>query len=297
VQKKIAAPPVVDVDDATALDVAQEILGAHPPLDANTRAAFARQVRDDEASALGGKTKSDAVVACAADWVKTIDVVTRKTMLPTFGVARLVWMCELLIELLHRRAEMLAQQTLVTGARRLRDTRMLQAKQVSERLGGILDDLARGDHEEETFVAAADHGADSADAIRKTLRARADLAEAWLATKDPVKKALVATTTLSQGDVDTARAQAKSLPSVAAAAVGGHIEVRDTPDVNRAEGKLLGAMRFAFTAFARAHEADAKVGRLTPRSSIAHVFGGHPMTAKSKTPPSPPETPPTPPAK
>lgn len=255
-----------------------ELLADLPRLTDDARAAFRGQLTDAQCAALGQKTRSALVVREALDWAAIMHaaIAAQPHALRRYGATRLSWFVECVREL--ERA-ILAQQAIRSQTHAVGlgvDLARTAAMAVRNDLRETLQILAGADAREKDAVARALESDRDDEGLARSLHALGDLAGGWLARHDAVATTLVASVSLSRGDVESAHTAADELSGAIAADAGAPVDsLRDASAVNVAEGRVLAEMRLARGVFERAHEGNRKVPRLIPGAGTRNVVGNH----------------------
>lgn len=268
-----------------AHDVLDRLLAGRPPLTTAQHNAFARRFSDAVCEAMGGRTKSEGVLDDSIAWTAIMDKALKKhpAELRRYGAARFVWFLGCIRALLDAREE---QQVAHgnTGAAKDRAARAQKAAVAArEELLETMEALVEDHDEGEAALARAAGGTDKPDAIVDSIRAIAKLARGWLARKDDEAAALVESVGLTLAEVEAAEAAADALADAGTdRTIEGRVVVRDTPPVNRAEGRVVLEMRAAMRIFARANRRNGEVPKLSPGPATRGVLA--PRAAKAKAP-------------
>ncbi len=249
--------------------------------------AFGSLLTDAQADDLGRRTKSQDVVREATRWAALIDGALRSYgdgALRTYSPRRFAHYLavtsalgdavvaetrragesgkrgtaeEFRLAAAEARRETIEKLTTFAGARAVERTSLEEA---------IGHDIASEDE-------VHGHVETSVDRLVRSLRALAYLEIDWLERNDPSSQVLAENAGLSHDDANALRGFAealstrKSSASVAPPSLG-----KDTPTINRMEGRVLFEMREARRVFANAHARSAVVPELNPASQVAHVF-------------------------
>ena len=253
-----------------------ELLSDLPRITDADREAFRAQFSDEECVALGQRTRAPAVAKEASRWAMTMHAALRAypNALRRYGAMRFVWFLEcvraLEQEVLAQASSRTRESLLDTGI----DLARVAAIAVRNDLRETLALLAGNDRLDRDALATAEgtHPANDA-ALASSLRALADLAHSWLSRTDGRAKSLIASVSLTEADVDSARSAASSLEEAASHHEhAGNAKVSDAPDVNRAEGRVLLEMRLARGIFARARQSHRWVPALDPGAATRKVL-------------------------
>jgi hypothetical protein len=275
--KKPASPAPTK---SRAHQVIERLLVDQPSLTAAQRGAFSARHSDAACEEMGGRTRSEGVLANALEWTGPMAKAMKKHPQPLrrYGAARFAW----LLESIRALADAREVQQIADGATGVAKTRAQRAQKSAlesrEELLETLEALVEGAGEAEAAVARAAKITDKADSIVTALRALAALGRDWLARNDAASKALVESVGLTLDEITTAELAAGALDAAGAdRTIEGRVVVRDLPAVNRAEGRVLLEMRGAMRIFAKANEKNREVPRLVPGKATRSVLA--PRTA------------------
>ena len=290
--KKPARAPKKSAPSAGG-DLSAQILSDLPRLTDAEREVFRAQFDDVQCDELGARTKGDAVRVDALAWSPIIHKALKShpNALRRYGATRFAWLMECVRRLEGAIAEQKAERTRGSETSMDLDLARIAAMSVRNDLHDTLSLLCgtdAGDKHALTLALSRDPAHDHDRVLADSLDALADLAGEWLARDDARAKTLIASVSLGASDVEAARSAAQALREVAITDALGPVSTgaRDAPTVNRAEGRVLLEMRVAQQVFARAHDANREVPKLTPGAGTKHVLGGHPKK-KAGTPPTP----------
>lgn len=271
-----------------AHEVLDRLLEEQPALTAAQRQAFAARFSEPACEAMGGKTKSDGVLRDALEWAGVMARALRKhpDVLRRYAGARFTWFLECVGQLIDaREAQASAGDT--TGLARAREERARKAALAARtELIEALETLVEGDAEAEAALDGTVGSVEKNDALVSSLRGLSSLAGEWLARSDAASRALVESAGLSLHEVGAGEEAADALIAASAdKTLEGQVIVRDVPEVNRAEGRVLLEMRTALRVFGQAHEKDRRVPRLVPGKATRSVLGSR--TSKVTQEPEP----------
>jgi membrane-associated HD superfamily phosphohydrolase len=275
--KKPASPKPTK---SRAHEVIERLLEGQPSLGAAQRGAFTARHSDAACEEMGGRTKSEGVLANALEWTGPMAKALKKHPQPLrrYGAARFAWF----LESIRALADAREVQQIADGATGVAKARAQRAQKAAlesrEELLETLDALAEGNDEAEAAVARAAKITDRADTIVTALRALAALGRDWLSGNDAVSQALVESVGLTLDEITTAELAADALDAAGAdRTIEGRVVVRDLPAVNRAEGRVLLEMRGAMRIFANANAKSREVPKLVPGKATRGVLA--PRTA------------------
>ncbi len=298
--KRRAAPGdgTSEGDLAKAVLVTQSLLAKLPPLTAEDDEAFRSRFSDARCLRTGTETRSSGVLGDAVRWAPLLAKgVALGSDALAYDDARLAFFFGCVLALhAARQVERKRRGDVTVSAVALEIAR----GEAASARKALLDALARvaGGNEVDGEALDAVRGTTADDdAAVASLGAIADHAGAWLAKRDGVSKRLAASAKLTAAQVDAARAAAKKLAAAAAAsALGGPAGTeRDTPAINRIEGRVVEEMRVALSAFEGAAEIDERIPRLVPGPATRRVLvgrgkpaspGAGPLRVDGATPPA-----------
>lgn len=255
----------------------RSLLGTLTPLVDDDRTAFRSRFSEARCERTGGETRSKGVLGDGTRWAPLMaKAVALGSDALLYDETRLAFFLECLLSL-HAAREVerrrrggattntvaleLARATAAAARKALLDS--LEAIACANEVDGPALDDVRGTMADD-------------DATVRSLGSLADYADAWLAKKDGISKRLVASAKLVPAKVAAARdAAAKLAAAAAAATMGGVVGAeRDTPAINRIEGRVLEEMRVAMNAFAAAVDVDERIPRLNPGPATRRVLLG-----------------------
>lgn len=275
--KKPASPATTK---SRAHEVIERLLVDQPSLTAAQRGAFSARHPDAACEEMGGRTKSEGVLANALEWTGPMAKAMKKHPQPLrrYGTARFTWF----LESIRALADAREVQQIADGATGVAKTRAQRAQKSAlesrEELLETLEALVEGDDEARDAVGRAAKITDKADSVVAALRALAALGRGWLARNDAASKALVDSVDLTLDEIAAAELAAGALDAAGAdRTIEGRVVVRDLPAVNRAEGRVLLEMRGAMRIFANANAKNRDVPKLVPGKATRSVLA--PRTA------------------
>lgn len=275
--------------------VAAQLLSTLEPLTNAQRMAFFRLFSAAKCDELGAKTKSGAVVKDSVEWAPIIAKALGKypVDLRRYGKARFAWLLECILALVDARAAQEVEGGSVPDVRAGAARALETAKNARAELVDALETLQEGDAvAQKALTTAASALRNDDEALADSVQAVATLARGWLGRTDAESRALVASVGLALGEVESAENAAAALgAAVGAKTFAGRLEFRDSPVVNRAEGRVLCEMRTAMRLFASAHDRNKLVPKLVPGPGTRHILGKHPTSASSETDASSPAAP------
>lgn len=265
-----SAAPVTRVDT-----VLQALTAQWDQLTNDERRVFEAKYSDAQCETKGGGTRSEGVLSEGVGWVATIG-----KALPEFPVelrrysrSRFAWLLECLRKLADERA---LQQTSGGAAVVLKtavEQREKAASAARRELVDTLEELVEGDAPEEEALSNALGLTDRPDRIVASIGTLADYARTWLARTDAVSRKRVELASLTQAEVETAENAAAALAQATAGkTLEGTAIVRDSPAVNRIEGRVLLEMRAAMRVFNKANALNKRIPKLVPGSATRRAL-------------------------
>jgi hypothetical protein len=253
----LSEEPVVD---SKTID---RMLAASQSATAVQRAAFLRQWSDADCDAAGAGTKAPDTLREATRAVIGVDVVLAEHAAAVrYGLPRFRFLLEAVRDV----------RDLVEAQQRGPDPRseLEQAKAAGlaarQELYDVLEPIV-GKAGKEALTTAYGR-ADTPQTLGLALGALAAIASDWLSRKDADSKALVQSHYLGQADVDEAERAAARLDRAQEALTRGASPARDTPAINRAEGRMLLELDLLRRALERGHEKN----RLIPQLVLGPVL-------------------------
>lgn len=269
VRKPVPTGPRAGLPHSTPKSGPLDRLAADQPRLTDTqRRAFLGQFSEAQCDELGGRTKAALVHGDALAWAALIDKNLRERagVLRRYTRQRFAWYLECVGTLADAIEGQRAAQGRSAHGRgsvdKAREAGLLARAELAEALAI----LAGGDDARQLDVVAAQGDAGTSEALAASLRALSDLANGWLERFDMESHALVASVGLSRADVESAldcagELTAESDPHRLASPRSA---LRDTPAVDRAEGRVLLEMRLVMRVFSAAHERTRLVAPLVP---------------------------------
>lgn len=274
--------------------VLASLVADQPPLTQVQRAAFAGRYGDAACEALGGQTKSESVLGDAVAWAPIMDKALRKhpNVLRRYGRVRFAWFLACAEALEAARAEQEGRGGAAAASKAAAAKAQAAALAARSDLVETLEELADGNGDDEAALARALGVTDRPDRLVASLRALAGLARGWLAREEAGYKELVASAGLSIVEIEAAETAAEVLAGAAAGVtMEGRVVTRDTPPVNRLEGRLLFEMKAAQRVFERANARTKEVPRLVPGHGTRRVLAPKSRSEKPEPPKDAPSTP------
>jgi hypothetical protein len=270
-----------------------ELIPLWPALTHAQRTAFTARYSDAKCDDMGGRTKSEGVLKDALAWAPIMSGALSKhpMALRRYSPARFAWFLECIAGLSDARAQQETRGGAVATSKLLAEQAQRTALASREALFETLEELVDGNADEEKALRTAAGTTESPDKIGASITALAQLARGWLGRKDGSSKALVEAVGLTLAEVESAESARAALASATAGAtMEGRLTPRDTPPVNRAEGRLLCEMKAAMRVFARANARSRDVPKLVPGPATRGVLAPRAgkATDKSTEPPGEP---------
>ena len=273
----------------TASATLAPIRSALPVLAASRRAALRSLFTDAQCEAWGAKTKSMDVHADGSRFalviVKTLS--KRPDDVDGYSLARAAYLVECLDALATAIAEQKGGEHAAANADTLRAAAEKTAAKVARKLRRKLRAIAGGNPERLRAIAL--RGAVKDHDAKATCEGLAGLAEEWLGDKSLAELAQEAR--LGAADVAAGKGAAQALGAAREGkTLGGRDGQRDTPPVNRAEGRVLREMRWAMDCFGDAHEDDSTIPLLVPSAATRAVLATkHAAEEETVVAPPPPQ--------
>jgi hypothetical protein len=274
-QSALADEPSTDDATKKAAAVLARLLARWPALTEAQRAAFRSFFSDEQADELGKKSRAADVRDEGARWAVLIDAALREypSALPRYTPVRFAYYLECL-QALHD--AIVAEETKRAQRGEARDsaqTAREEALEVRQELRSTLRTYAGGRKEERAAIAKAYGTIDTDDNLAGSLKKLADLGEKWLGRKDESSRILAENTGLTKDLVDKARRCAGALTAKGAdVSLEGRATVKDTPAINRIEGRFTWEMLEAGRLFAEANQKNPLVQKLVPGPAVRHLF-------------------------
>jgi hypothetical protein len=282
----IPAPTTADDDDGGQF--IRDCTARYPDLTPAQRAGFDRKCPVEKADDWGTRTKAVNVLHDAERFARIIDEALgnpRGSL--AYGAVRFRYLLDgtqalrAAIEVDQGAGGVVAP---VTVAKAHEDA-LLARDVILERL----NDFAEGDDIRAAEIAKAQGNTKDDEAILRSLKSLAKLAKDWMSSPDPIDQAMAQTALLDDTSLQ-ATLDARSALSDARSATqagGPKAPVRDSPETNRIEGRVLFEMHHAMTLFEGAHARDKLSPRLIPSTGTRHVLARN----RKKPAPTPAEAP------
>jgi hypothetical protein len=279
--KRPARPAKPAARAGVGRDLVGELLDDLPPLSIVEREAFRALFDDAQCIELGGKTKAEKVLAEAAAWAGTIDAALKShpNALRRYSASRFAFFLEQIRDLgraIEAQARAPRGGADAGGALFLLDLGRVAALSVREELLAVLRLLAGGNVRERELLELAAGSIANDEALADSLEGLATHAHKWLERRDAQTAVLVASVSLKESDVDSARSAEMALREALKAQQAGPSSTRvprDLPKTDRVEGRVLLEMRVLMDVFANARAKNRAVPRLVPGPATRAVLG------------------------
>lgn len=252
----------------TRADTILEALTAkQDPLTNDERALFTARYSDAKCEAKGAATKSEGVLGDALRWAPIIDkaLTDFPVELRRYHRARFAWFLECIRKLVDERA---LQQTKGGAAVVLKKAVEQATKTASAARREVVDsleELVEGDEVEEAALSTALGAVDTPDRLVQSMGTVCAYARQWLRRTDAASVTKVKWSGLTVAEVEAAENAAATLAQATAGkTLEGAVIVRDTPAVNRIEGRVLLEMRAAMRVFSKANALNKHIPKLVP---------------------------------
>ncbi len=256
--------------------VEARLLADLPPLTNAERSAFRAQFPEAKCDDFGGRTKSEGVIAEARAHAGTIAKALKKhpAALRRYGLTRFAWFLECIAALDAAREAQLAAEGSASAAKGRAARALATAAETRDDLLDALTTIAQGNPSDLHALETATGSSANAGKLAASLRGLTGLARSWLARPEENARVLAASVGLGTGDVDAAEAAGDALEAASGdKTLEGRTLVKDSPSVNRAEGRVLLELRLVMRVFARVNERNKEVPRLAPGAATRHVLG------------------------
>lgn len=236
--------------------------------------AFESHYSDASCDRMGGKTKAYLVIREALSWAAVIDRELRKPYagLIRYHALRFGWYLECVTRLGAALEDQASTYGMAGSARRLQERTFAEARLLDEELRRTIREAAGEIPGLRDEVAKLPPPGDTPDEVTQALEALAARIEAWHAREDEVLGTLLMSYNLSAGDAGQAREAALRLTRAYEDTRGDRVESRDSPTVNRIEGRVLFEMRTVKRAFDAAKRKNKLVARLVPGRGTRNVL-------------------------
>lgn len=272
------------------------LLAELPALSSAERRAFEGQFSAAKCDALGGRTRSESVIKEAREHAATIAKALRKHPgeLRRYGRTRFAWLLTCIAALDDARDAASAAEGSTSAAKERAARAELAAKIARDDLQSALEAIVCGNDADETALETASEPIRGTASLLRSLRGLAQLGRELLGRDSAEAKALADSVSLSLADIDAAEEAANALEMASGdATMEGRLAFRDTPTVNRAEGRVLLELRLAMRAFAHAHDRNKEVPALHPGRATSAVLRRRENEAEPDAPAAPAPSPET----
>jgi hypothetical protein len=274
-----------DQDDVDLTPIREQLV----TLTSAQRGAFQSLYTEEQCEAWGTKTKSQGVYddGCRFALVASTTIFKRPTIVIGYSPARLAYLVECLDELATQIAAQKGDSHVASNAAALRAAAEISVSKATRTLRRKLKAIAGGLPVKRKTIANAASSRDHD--VGQTLKGLAGLASDWLASTDAHVKVLVKDAALTDADVAAANGAVAALRAAREGkTLGGVDSDRDTPAVNRIEGRVLREMKWAMDCFDEAHEDDSTIARLVPSAATRAVLAPTRGEEDDDAPPAPP---------
>ena len=260
-----------------------------PALTTAQRTTYAARYPNARCEEMGTRTRSEGVVADALSWAplmaKTLKA--HPETLRRYSAERFSWFLTCTRALVDERTLQQTKGGAIATAKIQAGQAQSAALAARAELLETLEELVDGNEGEESALSAAVGTIDRPDRIVTSIGDLAALARGWLKRADDPSQELIKSAGLTLAEVETAETAAEALASAGAdKTLEGRVELRDTPPVNRVEGRLLFEMKAALRVFNRANARNKDVPKLTPGDATRAVLAPRP-TKPVKAPKDP----------
>jgi hypothetical protein len=278
-------------EQTTVTPSAEKVLAAllpdFPQLTASQRSAFAARYADSLCEVWGNRTKSEGVLREALGFASLMAKALKAhpAALRRYSPARFSWFLSCISALIEARALQSAGGSAAAEKKVLLAQAEVRAREARKELLATLSELCDGNDAEEQRLAEAAGTADTPSRVIASITALAAFGRGWVERSDEMGKELVASVGLTLAEVEEAEATAEGLSKAGAEkTLEGRVIPRDTPPVNRAEGRVLLEMKAAMRVFASANERNTDIPKLTPQDATRAVLA--PKAPKKQSQPA-----------
>jgi len=260
-----------------------------PALTNDERALLAGKYADKKCEAMGAGTKSEGVLSDSLGWAPIIDkaLSTFPPELRRYHGSRFSWYLECVGKLASERT---LQQTKGGAAVVLKAVVEKATKTALDTRGELVDsleELVEGDEAEEAALSGALGSTDRPDRIVTSIGTLSAYGRQWFAREDAASKKKVEWAGLSVAEIEAAENAAAALAQAAAGkTLEGAVIVRDSPEVNRIEGRVLLEMRAAMRVFNKANARNKSIPKLVPGDATRNALVSR-STKAAKAPAAP----------
>jgi hypothetical protein len=280
--KKLRATPPGDSapsDFAAGLRRVNDALAALPPLTDVQRNGFEAQFSTERCDKAGVRTKAAQVFREGAAWVPIIQktLASEPEAIRRYQSSRFIWF----LECLRTLATTIEAQKMGLGsvqeAKKRAERALSTAQATRNELLHVLEILAGDNEAEKATLAKARGTATTPDNLAASLKTLATLAAGWITHNDRVMKAMAESVNLIKADVDKARRDAEELiAAMSDGSASGKREMRDSPQVNLIEGRVLLEKQLVMGIFEAANKHNKRVPKLVPGA------GSRPFLARNR---------------
>jgi hypothetical protein len=279
VRRAVAPAAPADPVAASEISALSALRARLPPNSDVLTRAFVRQFPPAKCVTTGQSTRGNAVLR---EGIRVVLEAERTLGAhPSLGYdrTRLRHLVDCVVEL----GEKVRAQNLAHGTTALRRTEKVhaqaEARTVLATLSQKLAAVSLGDAAASAALGQAHAAVDPTVPEAAVLEALAAAGDAWLARTDPESAALAGAHHLERGDTERARAVAAVLREVDAALRGAAPTVRDSPEVNRCEGRVILEVGVLDAAVLAAKTLDASVPELPLGTALRRMLRSRPKRA------------------
>jgi hypothetical protein len=291
--RKPLAKTTPGVGDSADLTLAR-LSARWPALSELEIEAFSSLATDAQCDDLGRRTKATEVRDEAVRWSMVIDGALKSFpgALAAYSTKRFAFVLHQARALTAIIAAEDARRGRVTGARTSADDARATAMQARAATLERLTTFAGIRAVERAAISEALGQPETVDGLARSLRALSHLESAWIERTDPASRVLADNAGLSAENAETLRAHAENLGTKKVeAALQGPAQARDTPLMNRIEGRILFELREARRIFNAAHERNSVIPALHPSAALRGTLGRSTQVAAPRPAPPPDDDP------
>lgn len=246
-----------------------------PALTHLQRSTFAAKYTDAACEEMGSRTRSEGVLGDAVGWAPIMAKALKNhpATLRRYSTARFAWFLACVRALADARELQRTQGGGALASRAQAEKSEKAALAARNDLLETLEELTDGNAPEQKILTAATGMADRPDRIVLSIGSLAKLARDWLNRSDGASIELVQSVGLTLAEVESTEKAAEELAAATAdKTMEGRVTTRDTPAINRVEGRLLCEMKAAARIFARANTRNKEVPKLVPGEATRNVL-------------------------
>lgn len=286
-----AAAPKADAGDELPPEVAPETLASirklHKAPTEIQRKAYRSQFSDEFCDGMGTKTRAELVLREVLGWVVALDDKKRKPngSLIHYSGPRIIWMLDCAEQLRDELEQQKARAGDVLAIKSAAEQAEANARRLLQEIREVLEAVAEERKEEKNEYERKKTKTKAAEDVAARLAALSDLGQRWRRRKDEVFQVLIEEHGLTEDLVERGAQAAKRLQDSRPGARGNRRETKDTPSVNRIEGRVLAEMRVAMKAVARANRTDKTITLLVPGPGTRAALVGRTKKGDKKPPP------------